>query len=63
VDWLRVTVVTAGIMLFQKGGDVGTLIQEVGGMLYAPYMDDDRIRAYFGRRRKVESADVLETIF
>ena len=33
-----------------------------GGTLGATHMDGDRIRAYFGRRRKVESAGVLEAI-
>ena len=33
-----------------------------GGTLRATHMDGDRIRAYFGRCRKVESAGVLEAI-
>ena len=33
-----------------------------GSTLRANHMDGDRIRAYFGRRRKVESAGVLEEI-
>lgn len=34
----------------------------IGGTLGAPYMDDGRIRAYFGRRRLIEGAEVLERI-
>ena len=33
-----------------------------GGPLRATHMDGVRILAYFGRRRKVESAGMLETI-
>ena len=34
----------------------------MGGTLYAIHMDGKTIRAYFGRRSKVESAEMLEKI-
>lgn len=38
------------------------MVQGIGGTLYVPQMDGDRIRAYFGRCTKVESAEVPEKI-
>lgn len=49
-------------MLSQEEGDDGRVVQKIGGRLCAPRMDGDRIRAYVGRCRKVESAEVLERI-
>lgn len=37
-------------------------MQEVSDMLCDPHMDGDKINAYFGRRRKVESGEVLKGI-
>ena len=62
VEWLRGIAATAGVRLSQEGGHVGRVVKEVGGTLCATHMDGDRIRAYFGRRRNVESAGVLEAI-
>ena len=50
---------TAGVILSQEGGHLGSVVQEVGGTLFAIYMDSERIRAFFGRRRKVKSAEML----
>lgn len=52
---------TTGVILSQKGGDVGRVVQKAGNTLCAPHMDGDWIRPYLGWCRKVESADVLET--
>ena len=62
MEWLRSIAATAGTMLSQEGGQVGRVVREVGGTLRATHMDGDRIGAYFGRRRKVESAGALEEI-
>ena len=53
---------TASALLDQKKGDVGEVVEAIGGPLLAPHMDGDRIRAYFGQRRRVEGVDVLERI-
>ena len=37
-------------------------MQEVGGTLCASHVDSDMIRAYFERRRKIMSAEVLKLI-
>ena len=47
VEWLRGMVVTTGVMLSKKEGDVGRMVQKVGGKLCAPHMDGNRIRWYF----------------
>lgn len=57
---LRGMFATADVLLSQTGSDVVRVVREVGGMLCAPQMDDDRIRTHFGRRGEVESAEVLE---
>jgi len=62
VEWLRDMAATGGVMLSQKEGDVGRVVQEVGGTLCAPHVDSDMIRAYFERRRKIMSAEVLNLI-
>lgn len=49
-------------MLSQREGDVGGVVEEMGHTLHAPHIDGDRIRAYFRRRHKAESAEVLERI-
>lgn len=38
------------------------MVQEEGGSLYFTDMDGDMIRAYFGRRHKVESTEMLKNI-
>lgn len=53
---------TAGVILSQKEGDVKEVVQETGGTLCVPHMDDDTIRAYFGRHCKAESTEVMENI-
>ena len=60
MECLRGIAATAGIILSQEGGQVGRVVREVGGTLLATHMDGDRIRTYFGRRLKVESAGALE---
>ena len=62
MEWLRGITAAAGTLLSQEGGQIGRVVREVGGKLRATYMDGNRIRAYFGRRRKVESAEALEEI-
>lgn len=62
VGCLRDIIATIEIMLSQKKDDVGRVVQEIGGTLYVPDMDGDRICMYFGRHRKAESAVVLEKI-
>ena len=62
MEWLRGIAATVGIMLSQEGGQIGRVVREVGGTLRAAHMDGDRIHAYFGRRRKVASAEALEKI-
>ena len=37
-------------------------MEAIGGTLGAPYMDDGRTRAYFGRRHLTEDAEVPERI-
>ena len=60
MEWLWGIAATAGTPLSQEGGQIGRVVREVGGTLRAIHMDGDRIRAYFGRRQKVESAKSLE---
>ena len=36
-------------MLSQKEGDIRRVVEEIGGTLLALHIDDDKIRAYFGR--------------
>ena len=62
MEWLWGIAATAGTPLSQEGGQIGRVVREVGGTLRATHMDGDRIRAYFGRRRKVASAEALEKI-
>ena len=62
MEWLRGIAATAGTMLSQEVRQVGRVVREVGGTLRATHMDGDRIRAYFGRRRKVEGSKALEKI-
>lgn len=62
MNWLWGIVATAGVILSQEGGKVDRVVREVGGMLRATHMDGDRIRAYFGRCRKAESARALESL-
>ena len=62
MEWLRGIAATAGTLLCQEGGQIGRVVREVGGTLRATHMDGDRIRAYFGRRRKVVSTDAVEKI-
>ena len=62
MEWLRGIAATAGTRLSQEGGQIGRVVREVGGTLLATHMDGDRMRAYFGRRLKVESAGALEEI-
>ena len=62
MEWLRGIAATAGTMLSREGGQVGRVVREVGGPLLVTHMDGDRMRTYFGRRLKVESAGVLEGI-
>lgn len=40
--------------------NVGKMAQDVGSTRFFPYMDGCMIRAYFGRRRQIESAEILE---
>lgn len=37
-------------------------MEEKGGTLRAPYVNGDIMRAYFGKRRRIEGAEVLERI-
>ena len=62
VEWLRGTAATAGVVLSQKEGNVGRVVQKVGRTLFVPHMVGDRICACLGRRRKVESTEVLKRI-
>lgn len=62
VKWLRGMAATASVMLSQEEGDVGRVVQEIGGTLCTPRMGGDRIHVYVGRCRKVESAEVLELV-
>lgn len=61
VEWLRCIVATTGVMLSQEGDHVERIVLEVGGTLCATHVDDDRTCAFFGRRREVESAEMLKT--
>lgn len=51
-----------GVMLSQKEGDVGGMVQEICGTLPAPRMDGGRICAYFLWHHRVEGTEVLERI-
>ena len=62
VERLRGIVTMADVRLSQKGGHVVRGCKRGGGTLRATHMDGDRIRAYFGRCRKVKGAGVLEAI-
>lgn len=61
VEWLRGISTMAGVKQSQRRGGLIRMMQ-VGGALCATYMDSEMIRTYFGRRRKVESAEMLERI-
>lgn len=62
VGWSRDTAATTGVMLSRRKGYVGRVIQNIGCKLCALQMDGYRIRAYFKRCRKVESAELLGRI-
>lgn len=49
-------------VLLSQGGYVGEVVDAIGGTLCTPHMGGDRIYAYFGHRRRVEGAEVLEMI-
>ena len=53
---------TASVLLSQNGGDVGKVVETIGSPLRRPHMDGDRIHEYFGSRREVEGAEMLEKI-
>jgi len=55
VEWLRGMAMRVEVMISQKEGDVKRVVQEIGDTLFASHMNG-------GRRRKVESSDVLERI-
>lgn len=59
---LRDMMTTANVLLPQKGGNVGGMVEAICDMLRAPYMDGDRKRAYFGRRRQIGGVEMLERI-
>lgn len=46
VEWLRDILVTADVMLSERGGDVERVVQEIGGTLSATHTDGDRICTY-----------------
>lgn len=60
VNKLRDRMATASILLPQKEGDVGGIIEAVGGTLGASHSDSDRIRTYFGRRFLVGGAEEVQ---
>lgn len=62
VEELRDMVVMATILLSQKEGDVGQVVERICSTLRAPHMDGNRIRTYFGRRCWVGRVEVLERI-
>lgn len=62
MEWSGSIAATAGGVLSQNGGNDGRVMQEVGGTLCTPHVVGDKIRAYFGLRRKVDSTDVLKRI-
>lgn len=60
-EMIQAMAVKASVMLFQKGG-VKEVVEAISSILGAPHIDGDAIRKYFGRRRRVEGAEVLERI-
>lgn len=61
-DMLRGIAVMMSVLVSQKNGDVGEVVEAIGGTLNAQNMDGDRICPYVGRRRLVEGNEMLETI-
>lgn len=49
---------TVSGILSQEGSHDERVVKEVDETLCATHIDDDRTRAYFGLRRKVESAEM-----
>lgn len=43
---LRSIAATTSVLLYQKGGAIGEMLEVIGGILHAPHIDGDRIRAY-----------------
>lgn len=61
-EMLRGIAATAGVLLSQKEGNVGEVVEGIVGTLRVPRIDSDMIRAYVGQRRQVEGAEVLERV-
>lgn len=53
---------TTRLLLYQKKGDVGGVVEAIGDTLCAPNMDGDKKRVYLGRRHRVDGAKVLGRI-
>lgn len=61
-EMLSGMVATASVMLALKEGRVVEVVEAIGSTLRTTHMDGYGIRAYFGRRPRVEGAEVLERI-
>lgn len=53
-EMLRGKAAAARVVLLQKKGDVGEVAETIGSTLCAQHIDDDRIRTYFERHRRVK---------
>lgn len=53
---------TVSILISQEEGDVGVVVEAIGGKMHARNMNGDGIRACFGRCRWVRGAKVQERI-
>lgn len=60
-EMLQAIAAKASVMHFQKG-NVAEVAEAISGTLGASHIDGDMVIKHFGRRRRVESAEVLERI-
>lgn len=60
--WRSYIASTENILHSHEKGNFGGVVEAIGGTLRTPHMNSDRTHAYFGRRRRVGSTEVLKRV-